>query len=76
VKVGKDLQDVFLRDPRFYRTPYIGKHGWVSLKVRAAPLKWDEIRELLAVSRQLVVPQRKAKLVKPGTVKKSLRTPR
>src|ERR1017187_917450 len=47
VKVGKNVQGVFLADPRFYRTPYIGKHGWVSLKVYAAPLDWNEIDGLL-----------------------------
>lgn len=53
-KVEKSLQGVFLEDPRFYRTPYTGKHGWVSLKVHAAPLDWKEIGELLAGSRELV----------------------
>src|SRR5271168_1551431 len=27
LKVGTLLQGVFLDDPRFFRTPYIGKHG-------------------------------------------------
>jgi hypothetical protein len=27
IKVGTLLQGVFLDDPRFFRTPYIGKHG-------------------------------------------------
>ena len=55
VKVGTDVQDIFLRDPRYYMTPYVGHQGWVSLKVRAAPLKWDEIRELLSGSYQMVM---------------------
>ena len=54
VKVEKPVQGVFLEDPRFYRTPYTGKHGWVSLKVHAAPLDWKEIGELLAGSHELV----------------------
>lgn len=53
-KVEKTLQGVFLGDPRFYRTPYSGKHGWVSLKVYAAPLDWKEIGQLLAGSYKLV----------------------
>ncbi|HLX44259.1 MAG TPA: MmcQ/YjbR family DNA-binding protein [Bryobacteraceae bacterium] len=57
VRVEKSVQDVFLDDARFYRTPYIGKHGWVSLKVYAAPLDWDEIAQLLAGSRELVAAQ-------------------
>jgi predicted DNA-binding protein (MmcQ/YjbR family) len=47
IKVGKEMQGIFLKDPRFYSTPYIGKLGWVSLKVHAAPLDWTEIASLL-----------------------------
>jgi predicted DNA-binding protein (MmcQ/YjbR family) len=54
IKVGTETQDLFLKDPRFYKTPYIGNKGWVSLKVHAAPLDWDEIRELLAGSHELI----------------------
>ena len=54
VKVGRDVLDIFEKDPRYYRTPYIGNQGWVSLKVRAAPLDWNEVRELLKGSHLLV----------------------
>jgi len=54
LKVGTLLQGVFLDDPRFFRTPYIGKHGWVTLRVYAAPLNWSEIRELVKGSYDLV----------------------
>jgi hypothetical protein len=47
VNVGKEMQGVFLKDARFYLTPYIGKRGWVSLKVHAAPFDWKEIQGLL-----------------------------
>src|SRR5689334_13861076 len=40
LKVEMELQDVFLKDQRFYRTPYIGKHGWVTLRLDAGPLNW------------------------------------
>ena len=53
LKVGKNMQGILVADPRFYRTPYIGKHGWVSLKVYAAPLDWNEIDELLMGSHEL-----------------------
>ena len=72
VKVGKESQGVFLEDPRFYMTPYIGKHGWVTLRVHAAPLDWNEIRELVKGSYQLVAPpekndtQRRARKRKAG----------
>lgn len=32
-KAGHDAQPAFLSDARFYLTPYVGKHGWVSLKL-------------------------------------------
>ena len=56
MKVGTLLQGVFLEDPRFFRTPSIGKHGWVTLRVYAAPLNWNEIRELVKGSYHLVAP--------------------
>ncbi len=56
VKVGKLLQDVFLIDARFFRTPYIGKHGWVTLRVHAAPLDWKEIAGLVEGSHREVAP--------------------
>ncbi len=59
VKVGREVQGIFLEDRRFYRTPYIGNQGWVSLKVHAAPLDWEEIGELLSGSYQLVGPAAK-----------------
>src|SRR5262249_56720855 len=54
VKVGVDALELFARDPRYYQTPYIGKQGWVSLKVYAAPLDWQEVRGLLKGSHMLV----------------------
>lgn len=54
VKIEMELQGVFLDDPRFFRTPYIGKYGWVTLKVYAARLNWKEIRALVRGSYRLV----------------------
>lgn len=56
VKVEKELQDIFLRDPRFFQTPYIGKHGWVTLRVHAARLNWGEIADMVKASSRLVAP--------------------
>jgi predicted DNA-binding protein (MmcQ/YjbR family) len=64
LKVGTLLQGVFLDDPRFFRTPYIGKHGWVTLRVYAAPLNWNEIRELVKGSYDLVAPAKSRSHVK------------
>jgi predicted DNA-binding protein (MmcQ/YjbR family) len=53
-KVGKQEQAAFLKDPRFYRTPYVGHHGWVSLRINAAPLDWNEVSDLATTSHQTV----------------------
>src|ERR1700685_4340236 len=53
VKVGKKMQPVFLEDARFYRTPYVGQHGWVSLRANTK-LDWNEIGELVRGSYELV----------------------
>jgi predicted DNA-binding protein (MmcQ/YjbR family) len=57
-KVGKDVQSVFLKDTRFFLTPYVGRYGWVSLRVHAAPLDWNEIAELTRGSYGLIAPKR------------------
>jgi hypothetical protein len=31
--VSRQLFELFLKDPRFILTPYVGKFGWVSLRV-------------------------------------------
>ena len=58
LKVGKLMQGVFLKDPRFFMTPYAGKHGWVTLRVHAAPLDWKEISGLVRGSYELVLAKR------------------
>ena len=58
VKVGVEGQDLFLKDPRYYLTPYIGKQGWISLDVNAAPLDWTEVRELIVGSYKIVTKER------------------
>ena len=58
MKVEKELQDIFLEDSRFFRTPYIGKHGWVTLRVYAACLDWKEIAQLIRGSYRLVRPEK------------------
>ena len=55
INVGRTIQGVFLNDPRFYMTPYTGKHGWVSLRTDSK-LNWNEIAELAKGSYQIVSP--------------------
>jgi predicted DNA-binding protein (MmcQ/YjbR family) len=53
VKVGKEAMGVFLRDERYFEAPYVGKHGWVSLRLDA-PLDGEELGELIRGSYALV----------------------
>ncbi len=69
VNVGKLMQGVFLDDPRFFRTPYIGKHGWVTLRVYAARLNWNEIGELVKGSYRLAAPNPPKRQGREGTRK-------
>lgn len=64
VGVGKNMQGVYLADPRFYRTPYVGQHGWVSLKTTPARINWKEVRGLVKISYGLIAPP---PLGKPAT---------
>src|ERR1700690_978991 len=59
VKVEKELQGIFLDDPRFFRTPYVGKHGWVTLRAYAARLNWKEGAELVKGSYLVAAPPSK-----------------
>lgn len=45
VKLPRPDGEALLGDGRFYVTPYIGKHGWVSLWVDA-PVPWALVRDL------------------------------
>lgn len=49
-KAGKGNMNLFLNDPRFTKTPYIGNHGWVSLKLDPKKPDWEEVAELLRMS--------------------------
>ena len=52
-QVDKRHQDLFLKDLRFYHTPYIGRHGWVSLRV-GRRVNWIEVKHLVGESHRLV----------------------
>lgn len=60
VKVGKKEQSIFLRDDRFFRTPYVGRYGWVSLRCNAAAIDWNELGTLVEASYRMIAPRRLA----------------
>lgn len=53
IKVEKASQPIFLEDPRFHKTPYIGNHGWVTLQLDPTP-DWEEVEGLITGSYDFV----------------------
>jgi predicted DNA-binding protein (MmcQ/YjbR family) len=53
IKVEKESQPLFLEDPRFTKTPYIGNHGWITLSL-SPPINWEEVEELIRGSYEFV----------------------
>jgi predicted DNA-binding protein (MmcQ/YjbR family) len=71
VNVGKLLQGIFLDDSRFFRTPYVGKYGWVTLRVYAGRLNWNEIGGLVKGSYLLAAPKAPKKQgLRPGKARR------
>lgn len=50
-------QAALTMQPRFYITPYAGKHGWTSLRLQGR-LDWREIRDLVERAYRLTAPKR------------------
>lgn len=48
-----------VRDPRFWKAPYVGHKGWVSMDVSGVS-DWDEVRRLIHESYLLIAPKKKA----------------
>jgi predicted DNA-binding protein (MmcQ/YjbR family) len=55
-KLEREHADAVIQDPRFYRAPYVGAHGWVSMRVEGIS-DWDEVRALLLESYRLIAPK-------------------
>jgi len=55
-KLEREHADAVIQDPRFYRAPYVGAHGWVSMRV-AGVRDWDEVRALVRESYRLIAPK-------------------
>ncbi len=57
VKLPRPDGETLLGDPRFFRTPYLGKHGWVSLWVDV-PVTWKLVQDLVLRSHREVANRR------------------
>jgi predicted DNA-binding protein (MmcQ/YjbR family) len=57
IKADHATQDVLVRTGQWEKTPFIGRHGWVSV-VDFDALDWAEIEELLTEGWQRTAPKR------------------
>ncbi|MBA3825660.1 MAG: MmcQ/YjbR family DNA-binding protein [Ktedonobacterales bacterium] len=66
-KVAAGLNTLMAKDDptRFFLPAYLGKNGWVGLRLDGADIDWDEVTALLSESYCLVAPKRLAALVRP-----------
>jgi len=61
VKTDKQLQAMLVAsDPRFKIAAYVGKHGWVDMRLGAKP-DWREVEQLIVEGYRMIAPR---KLVK------------
>jgi len=52
-------------DPkRFYMPAYIASKGWVALRLDVGEVDWDEVKDLVVGSYQLIAPKKLAAMVK------------
>ena len=56
-KLDMDHADAIIQDPRFWRAPYVGHKGWVSMDAGGVD-DWNEIRPLVLESYRLIAPRR------------------
>ena len=72
-KTDKLLQSMLVAsDPRFKVAAYVGKHGWVDMKLGPKP-NWDEVEQFIVGSYRMIAPK---KLVKQLGVADSAPAPK
>ncbi|MBK5289901.1 MAG: MmcQ/YjbR family DNA-binding protein [Acidimicrobiia bacterium] len=60
-KPDPEDRDALIQDARVFVPPYSGASGWLALDLAAAPVDWDEIRELVESSYRLIALKRMLK---------------
>ena len=59
LKSDLTTQAFLVEGGRFYRTPYVGQHGWVSIDGTAKQLDWPAIEDVLTATYRAVAPKRR-----------------
>ena len=62
IKSDPTTQAMLIKRGPYYRTPYIGQHGWVSLPADTK-VKWSEIEDMVVDAYRLTAPKRLVKLL-------------
>jgi len=59
VKATLEDQALLVLDPRFFVAPYVGKHGWTSMRtaMKGVSIDWSEVEDLVRESYRLVAPK-------------------
>jgi predicted DNA-binding protein (MmcQ/YjbR family) len=56
VKLAMGHAQALVEQERFWPSPYVGKHGWVSMDVTQRK-SWDEVAALIRESYELIAPR-------------------
>ena len=59
-KSDRETQELLLQKEYFFKTPYIGHHGWVSIQ-NPAKENWDELTDLIQEAYLRAAPKRLVK---------------
>jgi predicted DNA-binding protein (MmcQ/YjbR family) len=54
-KLEMDHADAVIQDPRFWRAPFVGRYGWVSMGV-TPKMNWKQVKALVEESYRLIAP--------------------
>jgi predicted DNA-binding protein (MmcQ/YjbR family) len=63
-KLEMDHADAVIQDPRFWRAPFVGRYGWVSMGV-TPKMNWKQVKAFVEESYRLIAPK-----VKPASASK------
>ncbi len=55
-KLEMDHADAIIQDPRFWRAPFVGRYGWVSMGVTPR-MNWKQVKAFVEESYRLIAPK-------------------
>lgn len=58
IKTDLATQAVLIKRGKFYRTPYVGQHGWVSIDGNAKQMDWKAIEEVITDTYRATAPKK------------------